>query len=76
MKEEQTMIIETKFDIGDEVFFYEDTRIQSGIIDYIRYEKCPYFTNWMYEFTDGYRMVNPMFFKSKEELISKLNLKV
>lgn len=70
------MTIETKFDIGDKVYFFECGSIQSGIIDMIRFEKTRYYSHWIYEFTDGYRMVNPALYKSEEELRQEqLNLK-
>lgn len=68
------MVINTKWEVGDEVFFYEDTRIQSGIIDSITLEVTRYGTNWIYDFTDGYRMVNPALFGSEKELKLKLGL--
>lgn len=68
------MVINTKFDVGDKVFFYEDTRIQSGVIDFMKLEISRYGTTWVYDFMDGYRMVNPALFESEKELKLKLGL--
>lgn len=68
------MIIDTKFDIGDTVFFYEDSRIQSGVIGCIKFEKSRFFTNLIYEFTDGFVMMNPSLFATEEDLVTLLEL--
>lgn len=74
MERRKEMVINTKFDVGDKVFFYEDARVQSGVIDFMKLEISRYGTTWIYDFADGYRMVNPALFESEKELKLKLGL--
>lgn len=64
------MIIDTKFDRGDLVYWLEDNgEISDGIIAGITIEIAPYTTPmFTYEMKDGYQMVNPNLFSSKEDL--------
>ena len=68
------MVINTKFEIGDEVFFYEDGKIQSGILDAIELEITRFGTSWIYEFRDGYKIQNYPLYESEEEAKLKLGL--
>lgn len=66
------MVINTKFEIGDEVFFYEDGKIQSGILDSITLEISRYGSSWIYEFADGYKIQNYPLYESEKEAKLKL----